>query len=173
MLQKSVPYPLAVYRARCSKRGTAHRCLGIESEFNFLTIIDFFEYRITRKTTSFPFRLKAIHHPSQLLSKTQLVLISKMMEFYSLCFLRWVTLHYGQFWVFFWNYLKFRPFMAILNATTMVEMGRAFTPNNLNIRLGFHGGWVSHPIPYSYNATDNSSALFSSLCLFLLSTNLF
>jgi len=62
-----------------------------------------------------------------------------------------------------------KPFMAVLNATTMHEMGRAFTPDGINIPLGFHGGWVDHSVPH---VRTSSSELFNSICLFFLAVYL-
>ena len=59
--------------------------------------------------------------------------------------------------------------MAVLNATTMKELGRAYTPNGVNIPIGFHGGWVDHQVPH---VREGSNFLLNSLCLIFLSVNL-
>jgi len=78
------------------------------------------------------------------------------------------------------NDLKLRPFMAILNATTMEEIGRAYTPPGVTVPVGFHGAWVGHVVPEdvitvsSYHdgtVRDDSTLITMSpflLCLLLL-----
>ena len=62
--------------------------------------------------------------------------------------------------------------MAVLNATTMLEIDRAYLPEDINIPIGFHGSWVNHKVD-KYNQAYSSSSFMLRISLTIISITLY